>query len=127
MKKACVKAVTLMTCLSALTLMVGLTSCAGNRCSPSTGDSLDDQRAAEHGYGQSTDQRIEDSRTAERVREALAAGADYKYDGVKVIASDGVVQLSGLVNTSAQRTSAGEVTSKVAGVKSVENNLIVKD
>ena len=79
------------------------------------------------GYNQSTDQRIEDSRTAERVREALAAGADYKYDGVKVIASNGVVQLSGFVNTSAQRNTAGEVTSKVVGVKNVENNLTVKD
>ena len=66
-------------------------------------------------------------RTAERVREALAAGADYKYDGVKVIACNGVVQLSGFVNTSAQRNNAGEVTSKVVGVKSVENNLMVKE
>ena len=88
---------------------------------------IEDYRTAEPGYNQITDQRIEDSRTAERVREALAAGADYKYDGVKVIASNGVVQLSGFVNTSAQRNSAGEVTSKVVGVKSVVNNLTVKD
>jgi osmotically-inducible protein OsmY len=108
MTKASVKVLGLITCLSALPLMVGLTGCVGDR------------------YNQSTDQRIEDSRTAERVREALAAGADYKYDGVKVMAGNGVVQLSGYVNTSAQRTSAGEVTSKVAGVKSVENNLMVK-
>ena len=52
---------------------------------------------------------------------------DYKYDGVKVIACNGVVQLSGFVNTSAQKNSAGEVASKVVGVKSVENNLTVKD
>ena len=108
MTKASVKVLGLIICLSALPLMVGLTGCVGDR------------------YNQSTDQRIEDSRTAERVREALAAGADYKYDGVKVMAGNGVVQLSGYVNTSAQRTSAGEVTSKVAGVKSVENNLMVK-
>jgi osmotically-inducible protein OsmY len=71
---------------------------------------------------------MEDSRTAERVREALAAGADYKYDGVKVVtACNGIVQLSGFVNTSAQRSRAGEVTRKVEGVKSVKNNLMVKD
>ena len=52
---------------------------------------------------------------------------DYKYDGVKVTAGNGVVQLSGFVNTSAQRNRAGEVASKVVGVKSVENNLTVKD
>ena len=88
---------------------------------------LTDNLTAEPDYNQITDPRIEDSRTAERVREALAAGADYKYDGVKVVAANGVVQLSGFVNTSAQRNSAGEVASKVVGVKSVENNLTVKD
>jgi len=108
MAKASVKVAALITCLSVLPLMVGLTGCAGAR------------------YNQSTDQRMEDSRTAERVREALAAGADYKYDGVKVIVSNGVVQLSGLVNRSAQRSRAGEVASKVAGVKDVVNNITVK-
>ena len=87
--------------------MVGLMGCASDRSN------------------QSTDLRIEDSRTAERVREALAAGSEYKFDGIRVAAGNGVVQLSGFVNTSAQRTSAGEVTSKVAGVKSVENNLTI--
>jgi hyperosmotically inducible protein len=99
----------LIICFSALPLMVGLTGCAGER------------------YNQTTAQHIEDSRTAERVREALAAGDGYKYDGVKVGASNGVVQLSGVVNTSAQRNSAGAVTNRVAGVKGVENNLAVQN
>jgi hyperosmotically inducible protein len=81
----------------------------------------------EVGSDQSTDQHIENSRTAARVREALAASANYKYDGVKVIASNGVVQLSGFVNTSAQRSRAGEVISKVVGVKDVVNNITVKE
>ena len=51
------------------------------------GHRIDNERTAERSYNQITDQRIEDSRTAERVREALAASADYKYDGVKVAAS----------------------------------------
>ena len=93
--------------------MVGLAGCAGDRHNQSTGRRVDDNRTAEHGDSQSTAQRIEDSRTAERVREALAAGTDYKYDGVKVMTSNGVAQLSGSVNTSAQRNSAGAITSKV--------------
>jgi hypothetical protein len=124
--KALLKVLALITCLSALPLMVGLTGCAGDRHSQSTGYRVDDNRAAKRGDNQNTDQRIEDSRTAERVREALAAGADYKYDEVKVIAANGVVQLSGSVNTSAQRNSAGEVTRKVAGVKDVVNSITVK-
>ena len=125
--------------------MVGLTGCAGNRYHQTTGHRTDDNRTAEPGYNQSTarridsnrtaepgsvqssDQSIEDRRTAERVREALAASGDYKYDGVKVIASNGVVQLSGVVNTSAQRNSAGEVTRKVVGVKDVVNSITVKE
>ena len=65
MTKTSVKVLALITCLSALPLMVGLTGCTSDR------------------HSQTTDRRIEDSRTAERVREVLAAGADYKYDGVK--------------------------------------------
>ncbi len=107
--------------------MVGLMGCAGDRYNQSTGRRVDDNRTAEHGDNQSTDGGIEDSRTAERVREALAAGTDYKYDGVKVITSNGVVQLSGSVNTSAQRNSAGEVASEVVGVKDVVNNIAVKE
>jgi osmotically-inducible protein OsmY len=45
---------------------------------------------------------------------------------LEVVAAESVVQLSGSVNTSTQRASAGEVTRKVADVKSVENNLMVK-
>ena len=91
----------LITCLSALPLVVGLTGCAGNHSNQSPGGTLDGNRTAEGGNDPSIDQRIEDSRTGERVREALAAGADYRYDGVKVEVAKGVVQLSGLVNTSA--------------------------
>src|SRR5208282_5937775 len=85
MTKTSAKVLTLIIRLSALPLMVCLTGCAGDR------------------HNQSMDHRIDDNRTAERVREALAAGANYKYDGVKVIAGNGVVQLSGFVTTSVQR------------------------
>ena len=46
---------------------------------------------------------------------------------VKVIACNGVVELSGFVNTGVHRNRAGEVTSKVVGVKGVENKLTVRD
>ena len=127
MSKTSVRVLALITCLNAVPSMVGLTGCAGDRDNQSTGHSLDDQRKTERGYRQSTDQSLEDSRTAERVWEALAAGADYKYDGIKVIASNGVVQLSGFVHASAQRNSAGEITSRVVGVNSVEYSLTVRD
>jgi hypothetical protein len=127
MKRISGKAVVLITCLSALPLIVGLMGCASDRHNQSTGHPNYDNRVAEPGDNQITDQRVEDSRIAVRVRETLATAPQYKFDGVQVAASNGVVQLSGFVNTSAQRPMAGEVTSKVVGVKSVENNLTIKD
>jgi osmotically-inducible protein OsmY len=127
MTRTSVKVLALIICLSALPLVVGLTGCIDGRQIQSTGHRVGDNRTADSDYNQITDQHVEDSRTAVRVREALAAGADYKYDGVTVIASNGGVLLSGFVNTSAQRTRAGEVASKVVSVKSVENNLAIKN
>ena len=126
-KKTLIEALAIITCVGVLPLMVSLTGCASKRYSPMPGHGINDNRVEERGYGQSTEQRIEDRRTAERVREALAAVPDYRYDGVKVVALDGVVQLSGFVKTSAQKKSAGDITSQVVGVKTVENNLSVKD
>jgi hypothetical protein len=125
--KVPVKFLALIAGLSAVPLLVGLTGCAGDRHNESAGHRMGDALTAERNYDPATDQRIEDSRTAERVREALAVRADYRYDGVKVTACTGVVHLSGFVNTNAQRTSAGAITRKVTGVGSVENNLTVKD
>src|ERR1051325_999080 len=103
------KALALIACLGALPLAAGLTGCAGDR------------------YNQSTGQRIDDNRTAERVKEALAHDSQYKYDGVNVVAFKGVVQLSGFVNTKAQKSAAGDIAKKVAGVREVENNITVKE
>jgi osmotically-inducible protein OsmY len=127
MTRTSVREWALTTCLGVLPLLVGLTGCIGDRYNQSTSDRLNDNLTAASACNQDQDQRIEDRRTAERVREALAAGADYKYDGVKVTACEGAVALSGFVNTSAQRNSAGEGAGKVVGVKSVENNLTVKE
>ena len=98
----------LIICLSALPIP-GLTGCAGDR------------------YNQSTGQRIDDNRTAERVKEALAHDPQYKYDGVNVVAFKGVLQLNGFVNTKAQKSAAGDIAKKVEGVREVENNITVKE
>jgi hyperosmotically inducible periplasmic protein len=127
MARKSIKVLALITGLSALPLMVGVTGCAGSRSPPNMGHSLDDQRTVGRGSNQSADQSIEDRRMAARVREALAAAPEYKFNDVRVAAGQGVVQLSGFVNTSAQRNRAGDLASKVVGVKSVENNLTIKD
>ena len=99
----------LITCLGALPLLAGLTGCAGNR------------------YSQSTGERIDDHATSSRVRSALSADTQYKYEGVNVETFKGVVQLSGFVNSRDQKNRAGDLAKKVEGIKEVANNITVKE
>ena len=96
-------------CLGAVALVGGLTGCAGNR------------------YTQSTGEHIDDSGTSSRVRSALSADTQYKYADVNVQTFKGVVQLSGFVNSRDQKNRAGDLARKVEGIKTVENNITVKE
>ena len=51
----------------------------------------------------------------------------YKYPDVKVTTFKGTVQLSGFVDTHAQKSQAGTLAKNAAGVKSVVNNISVKE
>lgn len=92
----------------ALPLVAGMTGCAGDRYSRSTGEYIDDK-----GLNM-------------RVSSALGDNPEYKFDGVKVTSYRGTVQLAGFVNTSDQKARAGEIAKKIEGVKDVENNITVK-
>ena len=103
------KALGLVLCLVALPLATMVTGCAGDRYHQSTGEAIDDQGITM------------------RVKSALSGDAEYKYEGVQVQAFKGTVQLSGFVNTHAQKSRAVELAKNVEGVKEVENNITVKD
>ena len=75
---------------------------------------------------ESTGQYVDDTVITTRVKTALLKDDAVKSFDVSVETLKGVVQLSGFVNTSAQRSAAGHDASSVDGVKSVRNNLIVK-
>ncbi len=95
--------------LSAVVLFGGLTGCAGDR------------------YTQSTGERIDDSADSSRVRKALSADTQYKYGDVEIKTFKGVVQLSGFVNSRDQKNRAGDLARRVEGIRSVENNITVKE
>lgn len=95
--------------LSAVVLVSGLTACAGNS------------------HTQSTGERIDDNADSSRVRKALSADTQYKYGDVTVQTFKGVVQLSGFVNSRDQKNRAGDLAKGVEGVKEVENNITVKE
>jgi hyperosmotically inducible periplasmic protein len=96
-------------CLGAMPLVTMVTGCAGDRYHESTGEVIDDSGITSH------------------VKSALADDPQYKYDGVSVKTFKGTVQLSGFVNTSAQKSRAETLAKGVEGVKDVENGITVKE
>jgi hyperosmotically inducible periplasmic protein len=103
-----VKALGLALCFGALPLTTMTTGCAGDR------------------YHQSTGEAIDDKGISSRVKSALSNDAEYKYEGVEVTTFKGTVQLSGFVDTSAQKSRAGDLAKGVEGVKDLENNITIK-
>ena len=95
-------------CLGVLPLVTMMTGCAGDRYHQSTGEAIDDEGISMH------------------VRSALSNDPEYKYDGVSVKTFKGTVQLSGFVDTHAQKSRAADLAKNVEGVKAVDNNITVK-
>ena len=107
-KSKALKVFGLLLSLGALPLVGGVTGCAGDR------------------YTQSTGERIDDRTASSRVKKALGADLQYKYDAVNVDTFKGTVQLSGFVNTKEQKNRAGDLARAVDGIKDVENNITIK-
>lgn len=70
-------------------------------------------------------QQKADAELTAAVRAALAAEPQVQGFAIDVTASNGVVSLFGTASTKARRDKAGQVAAKVAGVKSVQNNLAI--
>lgn len=75
---------------------------------------------------ESTGEFIDSSVITTRVKSKLFEDPETSGFAIKVDTFKGVVQLSGFVDSAAQRSRAGELARAVPGVRSVENNLIVK-
>src|SRR5580658_10346221 len=103
------KVLGMLLCLGALPLATMVSGCAGDRYHQSTGESIDDEGISMH------------------VRSALSGDAEYKYENVHVTTFKGTVQLSGFVDTSAQKSRAGDLAKGVEGVKDIQNNITVKE
>jgi osmotically-inducible protein OsmY len=77
-------------------------------------------------YHESTGEGIDDTATTSRVKKALHADTQYKFEDVKVTTFKGVVQLSGFADSRDAKSRAGEIAKTVEGVKDLENNISVK-
>jgi hyperosmotically inducible protein len=77
-------------------------------------------------YNRSTGEYIDDKSIKSRVTEALNDNPEYKFEVVNVTSFKGTVQLSGFVDTWAQKLNAAKIAKQVQGVRDVENDITVK-
>ena len=75
--------------------------------------------------GQTMGEQIDDSYLTSAVKTQLATDKLVSLTRVEVETNNGVVYLTGQVQTAEQRSHAGSVASQVKGVKRVVNNLQV--
>jgi hypothetical protein len=77
---------------------------------------------------ESTGGYIDDAAITAKIKTALAQDPEIgiRVAHIHIITYKGVAQLSGFVDSDAEVTEAGSVAGQVDGVKSVQNNLIVK-
>jgi osmotically-inducible protein OsmY len=79
----------------------------------------------------SNDERSEgrvadDKQIAEQVQKGLKHEPVYKFTDVDATAFGGIVQLSGFVNTEAQKKRAADIAQQVPGVRQVVNGIALK-
>jgi osmotically-inducible protein OsmY len=75
---------------------------------------------------QSTGEFVDDAAITTKVKAELVRDETVKAREINVDTFKGVVQLSGFVDTAAQKTRAGEIARSVNGVTEVKNSLTVK-
>jgi len=75
---------------------------------------------------ESTGEYIDDATTTTKVKAAFVKDPLVKALDVKVDSFKGTVQLSGFVDTAAQKKRAEEIATGVTGVSAVKNNITVK-
>jgi osmotically-inducible protein OsmY len=75
---------------------------------------------------ESTGQYVDDSVITTKVKTAIFDEATLKTFQINVKTYQGVVQLSGFVDSAQSVIKAGEVARRVEDVKKVENDLVVK-
>lgn len=74
-----------------------------------------------------SDKKTSDDAITDFVRLKLASDPDVKGGALEAAVKNGVVTLSGVVETERQRDKAAKLAKKVKGVKQVINNITLKD
>ena len=72
-------------------------------------------------------QKIDDSMATSRVKDALSDATTYKFNDVDVTTREGVVQLSGWVNSKEQKSAAEMIARNTPGIGGVVNNIVIRE
>ena len=75
----------------------------------------------------STGEYIDDAAISAKVKTELLANDNVKGSNIEVETNKGVVQLSGRARNHTEATTAVNIAESVKGVKSVKNDIVVKD
>jgi hyperosmotically inducible periplasmic protein len=110
----------LMRNLNKFMLVTSLTAATAVSCL--TGCSTFQQKSSERTAGR----MVDDRKIASSVRSELRNDPLYKFHDVDVKTFDGVVQLSGFVNSDEQKRRAEEIAREVPGVVEVQNAISMK-
>jgi hyperosmotically inducible protein len=70
-----------------------------------------------------SDQHMDDKVLQLQIRDALENNPGYRFTGVNIDVHSSAVRLSGTVDTSDQKSRAGEIAKNVQGVTTVKNNI----
>ena len=81
---------------------------------------------AQSGTSESTGAYVDDATITTKVKTAILGDSSLKVFEIHVVTNHNVVQLTGAVDSEAMIGRATQVASGVAGVKSVQNDLVVK-
>ncbi|MGZ8137329.1 MAG: BON domain-containing protein [Methylococcaceae bacterium] len=86
---------------------------------------VEDRDEAIERKSESVGEYIDDSAITGKVKAEMMADSLISASRIDVVTDKGVVKLSGVVNAQQTADRAVEIASRVKGVKSVENNLVV--
>lgn len=78
-------------------------------------------------HGQGIPSKLDDAGTTARVKSALIANKATKANQINVETLEGVVQLSGFVDSEMARQAAVSTARNVGGVKEVQDRLLIRD
>jgi osmotically-inducible protein OsmY len=117
-----VRVIGVITCISALPFLAATGCNRDNQGAPGSYSGSDTTVQVDRSAGEAVD----DTAITSHVKKTLSDSPEYKFPDVKVTTMKGVVQLSGFVDTAAQKKAAADLAKQVPNTKEVVNNITLK-